>query len=162
MTDRRTHMNWMLPELEAMRHAVADGAAAEKEPVSRRAFAYQEGAFSDIRGKVSSMWFDVELELRGKTYGDADEDVELIFAERLSRWLRGHAAYAAGVAEDGAKIDPSRVKAKADQLQTYLAGHRLYAIRHHAMVAGYCNRVATALEHRADELRKAMSYSNVG
>lgn len=109
-----------------------------------------------LRDMLRNAWFDAEIEVRGTTYGNADDDVELIFAERLALWLRDHAGYVARVAAGG-DIEPSLVKAGPRRLELYLEGHRLYAARHHAMVGDYCERMAARLDARAVELRCGLS-----
>ena len=162
MTDCRAYMKWMLPELEEMRGVVSSSAGAVNEPVARLAWGYQVKALQDMYVVVTQCWFDVQMQKRGHAYEEPDDEVELAFAERLSTWLRAEAAYVERVAHGG-EIDPRRVKTKWGEigLETYLAGHRLFAIRHHEMIGAYCDRVATALEHRAAELRHVLSYSNV-
>lgn len=128
----------------------------DEEVVFHHACVTHFRSLSTISRMLRDAWFDAELELRGSTLGQEDDEVELLFSERLAAWLRDHAAYVACVAAGG-EIDPCRVKAGHRQLELYLAGHRLYAERHHEMVAGYCDRVATSLEHRAAELRGRMS-----
>jgi hypothetical protein len=146
----------MLPELAMMRSVVASSAGSEMDPVSHRAYLYQAESLTDMFLQVSNVWFDVELEMRQSTYGEADEEVELVYAERLARWMRSHAGYVARVAAGG-EIDPDKVKAKWGQLDVYIAGHRLYAERHHEVVADYCERVASSLDARAEELRQSVS-----
>lgn len=116
-------------------------------------------SLTEMRDKLFHAWFDVELEMRNTTFGNADDEVEMIFAERLALWLRKHAAYVGRVAAGG-EIEPSRVKAKAGPLESYITAHRLYAARHHEMVGDYCERMATRLDVRAAELRQDLSYSN--
>lgn len=101
-------------------------------------------------------WFDAELKLRGTTIGEADDEVELAFADRLSRWLRDHAGYVERVAAGG-DVEPGQVKAGPGRTELYIAAHRLYAERHYEVIADYCDRMATLLEHRITELRMTIS-----
>lgn len=139
-----------------MRSAVASAVGSETDPVSHRAYLYQAESLTEMFIQISSTWFDVELELRNSTFGEADEGVELIYAERLAHWMRSHAR----VAADG-EIDPNRVKAKLGRLDHYLAAHRLYAARHHEMVADYCECVGLTLDARAEELRRSASRQSL-
>lgn len=161
MTGYRDHINRMLPELQEMQNVVSCGAGAANEPVARLAWGYQVKALQEMYVVVTQCWFDVQMQKRGRAYGEPDDEVELAYAERLSAWLRAEAAYVESVAHGG-EIDPRRVKTKWGEigLETYLAGHRLFAIRHHEMIGAYCDRVASALEHRAAELRHDLSHTN--
>lgn len=170
MPDQREHWEFMRSELDRLPNTLPGPGDAAAGMVFHQVHAYDLKKMCDediifhhacrthadnmtgLRFMLRNAWFDAELELRGSTFGEADDLVELVFAERLALWLRDHAAYVARVAAGG-DIEPSLVKAGPRRLELYLAGHRLYAARHHEMVDEYCGRMATVLEERAAELR---------
>lgn len=170
MPSQREHWEFMRSELDRLSNTLPGPGDAASGLVSHHKHAYDLKEMRDedivfqhacrthvnnmtnLRDMLSRSWFDAELEIRGTTYGTEDDGVERVFAERLARWLRDHAAYVERVASGGA-IEPSLVKAGPRQLGLYLEGHRLYAVRHHAMVGDYCDRMAERLEERAAELR---------
>lgn len=170
MPDQRQHWEFMRSELDKLPETLpgpGDAASGvvfhevhsfdqremrDEDLVYHHACRTHANNLTDLRDMLRRSWFDAELEVRGTTYGNADDGVELVFAERLALWLRDHAAYVERVASGGA-IEPSLVKAGPRQLGLYLEGHRLYAARHHEMVGDYCDRMATRLEERAAELR---------
>jgi hypothetical protein len=170
MPDQREHWEFMRSELDKLPNTLAGPGDADAGVVFHHVHAYDLKEMRDedlvfhhaCRTHASNMtnlqdmlrgtWFDAEREVRGTSYGNADEEVELVFAKRLALWLRDHAAYVARVAAGG-DIEPSLVKAGSGRLEVYLEGHRLYAARHHEMVGDYCERMATRLDVRAAELR---------
>lgn len=141
------------------RHSFSRSEMDYKDLVFHHAGITHADAMRDLNSMLRNAWFDVELELRGSTYGAADDEVELVFAERLALWLRNHASYVAHVAAGG-DVEPSQVKARLGGLEACIEGHRLYAVRHHEMLGDYCERMATRLDLRAAELRHELSYAN--
>lgn len=177
MPDQREHWEFMRSELEKLPNTLGPGDAVagmvfhhvhaydlkemrDEDLVFHHACRTHANNMTDLRDMLRRSWFDAEYDLRGTTYGNADDEVELVFAERLARWLRDHASYVERVASGGA-IKPSLVKAGPGQLDLYLQGHRLYAARHHEMVGDYCDRMATRLDARAAELRHDLSHANL-
>jgi hypothetical protein len=153
MSARHYHIDNMIPQLDEMREAVAAAAHDESNERSHKAYMRQAQSLRAIYGQVTSTWFNVEQELKSKT-GSADEETtELLYAERLGDWLRAHAKYTLDTMEGG-EIDI--VNQCSNFREEELAILRLYAQRHHAMVADYCEKHATALEERAEELRNAV------
>ncbi len=145
MSARTTHLENMIPELDVMRETVAADARDEAEMISHRAFLMQAKSLRTIYGQITSMWFNTAQEVKAET-GEADEDtIELRYAERLGHWLRSHVRNTADMTEDG-ETDLTNQKSMSE---SELAIVRLYALRHHEMVAGYCERHAATLDERA-------------
>lgn len=159
MPDQRAHYQFMRSEFDRLPATLLGPGDPDKDLVFHHACWTHANSLTEMRDKLFHAWFDIEIEMRGTTHGNADNEVELVFAERLALWLREHAAYVERVAAGG-EIDPGRVKAKAGSLEKYIAAHRLYATRHFDMVGDYCDRMATRLELRAAELRHDLSFAN--
>ncbi|NTF23614.1 hypothetical protein G6L37_35155 [Agrobacterium rubi] len=176
MPDQHAHWWFMRSELDSLPHAFSRSSAASHGAVFHDKHSFDQREMSDddivfhharlthskklveISDMLRKAWFESEYELRGTTYGVQDDDVELAFTERLGAWLRDHAAYVSRVAAGG-EIEPRFVNAGPRQIDLYLAAHRLYAVKHHEMISDYCARMVALLEHRATEIRHAMSSS---
>jgi hypothetical protein len=149
MSARTTHIENMIPGLDAMREAVAAAAREEADMLSHRAYLMQARSLRTMYGQITSTWFNTAQEVKAETGDTDDEAIELRYAERLSHWLRAHVGNAAGMMEGG-ETDATNENAFSE---SELAITRLYALRHHEMVADYCEEHAAALDDRAAVLR---------
>lgn len=144
MSAKTQHLDRMLPKLDEMRDAVARAAHVDPDARSHQAHLMQARALRAIYGQITSTWVNTAQEL-SRTGDVADEDVELLYAERLGSWLRAHVADTEarkqGLPSDFSRNDRDIVK--------------LYAARHFDMVAEYCETHAAALEERVLELRSS-------
>jgi hypothetical protein len=155
MSARTAHLENMIPELDGMRDTVAAAAREEADKHSHHAYLMQAKSLRTMYGQITSTWFNTAQEVKAET-GEADENViELRYAERLGHWLRAHASNTDDMMEGGETDGMSGHSFGESEL----AITRLYAQRHHEMVAEYCDRHATALEERAGELRVAVSVN---
>lgn len=151
MSARATHIGNMIPELDAMREAVAAASHADTDLRSQQAYRMQAKNLRTMYGQIQSTWFNTAQEVEAQT-GETDEAVvELRYAERLGEWLRSHIETTTESLEGG-DIDRGR---DLSPRELYIA--RLAARRHHEMVADYCERHVAALAERAEELRASFS-----
>ena len=150
MSARTTHIENMIPELDTMRDAVAAAAREETDTQSHHAYMRQARSLRAMYGQITSTWFNVEQEVKAETGSVDEETVELRYAERLGQWLRAHARDVAETMEGG-EIDMLNECSSFKPAE--LATTRLFAARHHDMVAEFCERNAEALDDRAAALR---------
>lgn len=149
MTARVTHIENMIPELDGMRDAVAASARDETEMLSHSAYLMQAKSLRAMYGQITSTWFNTAQEVKAET-GEVDEDeVELRYAVRLGDWLRAHVRHTADMTEGGETDLMNRKSLSVSEL----AIARTYALRHHEMVAAFCEKHAAALDERAAALR---------
>lgn len=148
MSARDTHWNSMIPELDAMREAVASAAHVETDRTSHLAYMMQAKSLRAVYGAITSIWFNTAQEL-GSVGPQNEEAVELRYVERLSHWLRTHESQTADAMEGGT-VDAANVRSglTKDELSVI----RRYAARHHDMIGEFCIRHAAALEARAGEI----------
>lgn len=151
MSARVTHLESMIPELDVMRDAVAAAARNETDMLSHRAYLMQAKSLRTMYGQITSTWFNTAQEVKAEIGEDDGDIVELRYAERLGNWLRAHASQASDMTEGGAT---DLANQRGNLSESELAIVRLYALRHHEMVAAYCERHAAALDERAAALRE--------
>jgi hypothetical protein len=148
MSARATHLENMIPELDAMRDAVASAAHADADVHSYRAYLMQAKSLRTMYGQITSTWVNTAQELKAE-FGEVDGSViELHYAERLGQWLRAHLKHTADGTEGG-EIDRLRTNFSESELAIV----RQSALRHHEMVAGFCEKHVAALDERAAALR---------
>ncbi len=151
MSARATHLENMIPELDAMRDIVAAAAHNEADMLSHRAYLMQAKSLRMMYGQITSTWFNATQEVKSEK-GVADEEtVEVRYAERLAHWLRAHVRHTADMTEGG---ETDLLNQRSSLSQSELAIIRQYALKHHEMVADYCEKQATALDERAAVLRE--------
>lgn len=149
MSARAIHLENMIPELDGMRDAVAASARNETEMLSHRAYLMQAKSLRTMYGQITSTWFNAAQEVKAET-GETDEaTIELRYAERLGQWLRSHVRNTAEMTEGGETDLASQNSMSEGELVIV----RLYALRHHEMVAAFCEKHAAALDERAATLR---------
>lgn len=149
MSARITHIQNMIPELDVMRDAVAAAARDAADMPSHRAYLMQAKSLRAMYGQITSTWFNTAQEVKAET-GETDEDtIELRYAERLGHWLRSHVRNTADMTEGG----ETDLASQNSMSEGELAIVRTYALRHHEMVAAFCEKHAAALDERAAALR---------
>jgi hypothetical protein len=154
MSARQTHLEKMIPELDAMRDSVAAAARDETDKLSHRAYLMQAKSLRTMYGQITSTWFNTAQEVKAESGEDDEDVVELRYGERLGHWLRAHVGHTADMTEGG---ETDLANQRGDLSESELAIVRLYALRHHEMVAAYCEKHAAALDERLEELRASLS-----
>ena len=150
MSARKAHLEAMVPELDAMREDVASTARNDSDVISHRAHMKQAQSLRAIYGQIASTWFNAEQEVMNELGEVVDDVVELRYVTRLSEWLRAHVARTVDLTEGGV-ADISSQSSGVGEREVQI--NRLYAIRHHKMIAEFCERSALALDERACQLR---------